>query len=307
MKKLLAIVVAALLIIITAAPAFAGGDDENRGGKEYQNRIESKEKANDKLKIMETEAPGEKIEEDEAENGQREDKGEKEEKLKEKFEEQIGDGEMNQVENQTQNQSDDGEINQVENQTQNQNDDGEMNQVENQTQNQSDGTQLAIEERLRELKSELKDVYKDKEQRKQILKQIKELKKLIKDDAAGVFVNGKELKSDLPPVIKGGRVLIPVRAVVNALGAQVQWDEQNQIVTIIKDGRTVTLELGSKIAVVDGQEIPLDVPAGVENGRTIVPLRFIAQAFNSTVEWDEETGTVIIEEPEQEQQIESVQ
>jgi hypothetical protein len=283
MKKLLAVVVAALLIIITAAPAFAGGDDENRGGKEYRNRIESKEKANDKLKVMETQTPGEKIEEDEAENGQREDKGEKEEKLKEKFEEQIGDGEMNQVENQTQNQ----------------NDEGEMNQVENQTQNQGDGTQLAIEERLRELKSELKDIYKDKEQRKQILKQIKELKKLIKDDAAGVFVNGKELKSDLPPVIKGGRVLIPVRAVVNALGAQVQWDEQNQIVTIIKDGRTVTLELGSKIAIVDGQEIPLDVPAGVENGRTIVPLRFIAQAFNSTVEWDDETGTVIIEEPEQ--------
>ncbi|WP_422447990.1 stalk domain-containing protein [Thermoanaerobacterium sp. DL9XJH110] len=291
MKKLLAVVVAALLIIITAAPAFAGGNGENHGGKEYRNRIESKEKANDKLKVMETQAPGEKIEEDEAENGQREDKGEKEVKLKEKLEEQIGDGEMNQVENQTQNQ----------------NDEGEMNQVENQTQNQGDGTQLAIEERLRELKSELKDVYKDKEQRKQILKQIKELKKLIKDDAAGVFVNGKELKSDLPPVIKGGRVLIPVRAVVNALGAQVQWDEQNQIVTIIKDGRTVTLELGSKIAVVDGQEIPLDVPAGVENGRTIVPLRFIAQAFNSTVEWDEETGTVIIEEPEQDQQIESVQ
>lgn len=173
------------------------------------------------------------------------------------------------------------------------------NEIENKTQNQGDESELQIEERLQELKSEFKNSLKDKEKRKEILKQIRELKKQQNDNTTGVFVNGEELKFDTPPVIKEGRVLIPVRAVVNALGAEVKWDQETKTVTITKDGKTITLQLESKTAIVDGQEVELDVPAGIQNGRTIVPLRFIMQAFNSNVEWDGENNTVIIDDSEQ--------
>lgn len=173
------------------------------------------------------------------------------------------------------------------------------NEIENKTQNQGDESELQIEEKLQELKSEFKNSLKDKEKRKEILKQIRELKKQQNDNTTGVFVNGEELKFDTPPVIKEGRVLIPVRAVVNALGAEVKWDQETKTVTITKDGKTVILQLESKTAIVDGQEVKLDVPAGIQNGRTIVPLRFIMQAFNSNVEWDGENNTVIIDDNEQ--------
>lgn len=173
------------------------------------------------------------------------------------------------------------------------------NEIENRTANQGDESNLQIEEKLRELKSDFKNSFRDKEKRKEILKQIYELKKQQNNNTISVFVNGDELKFDVPPVIKEGRVLIPVKAVVSALGAEVKWDPETKTVTITKDGKTITLQLESKTAIVDGQEVELDVPAGIQNNRTVVPLGFIMQAFNSNVEWDGEDNTVIIDDSEQ--------
>ncbi|HHW41593.1 MAG TPA: hypothetical protein GXX19_10680 [Syntrophomonadaceae bacterium] len=117
-----------------------------------------------------------------------------------------------------------------------------------------------------------------------------------KSNATGikVFVKGKQLTFDVPPVIKDGRTLVPVRAVTEGMGATVSWDEATRTVTIVKDNVTVILKIGSKTVNVNGQEKLLDVPAQLQNSRTFVPLRLIGEAFNYNVQWDPNSQKVVV-------------
>lgn len=115
-----------------------------------------------------------------------------------------------------------------------------------------------------------------------------------------VFVKGKMPEFDVPPVIKDGRTLVPVRAISNALGAEVDWDPVDRIVTITKDDKTITLQIDSYDVYVNGVPIRLDVPATIIDGRTMVPGRFVSEAFNAIVHWIGEYQTVVINTPEEE-------
>ena len=88
--------------------------------------------------------------------------------------------------------------------------------------------------------------------------------------------------------------LIPVRAVRELLGAEVKWNGKTQAVTITKDGRKVILFINSDSALVDGEDVMLDMPAMLKNDRTMVPLRFIMETFDVGVDWEGETRTVEI-------------
>ncbi|MBA1333696.1 MAG: N-acetylmuramoyl-L-alanine amidase [Firmicutes bacterium] len=114
-------------------------------------------------------------------------------------------------------------------------------------------------------------------------------------------------KFDTPPVIKGSRTLIPVRAIVQAFGAGVAWDQETQTVTISKDDKEIVLTLGSSTIYVNGEEYEIDAPAELINNRTFVPLRFLIHNFGLKVKWDEDTQTIEIddgEEVEQEEELE---
>jgi hypothetical protein len=101
-----------------------------------------------------------------------------------------------------------------------------------------------------------------------------------------VFVNGYQPTLDVPPVIRDGNTLVPVRGVFEALNAEVSWDEAKQEVTIVKDELTIVLPVNQNTALKNGEEIALDVPAQILNGRTMVPVRFIAETLGAKVEWD---------------------
>lgn len=155
------------------------------------------------------------------------------------------------------------------------------------------------------LKEQLKKVHKDKQARKDIIKELVESRKQQNDDTIPVFINGEEMKSDVPPVIKYNRILIPVRAVTNSLGAEVMWNESTATATITKtvygstyQASTITIELklDSKIAIVNGEEVELDTEAETMSNRMLVPLRFIAETFKNYVEWDEDNNCAIIED-----------
>ena len=109
-----------------------------------------------------------------------------------------------------------------------------------------------------------------------------------------VQVNGEDLESDLPPVLRQGRILIPVRAVSNALDADVAWDPDTRTITITKGDIVVELEVDKVIFTVNGEERELDVPAQILSNRTFVPMRFITMALNEDIEWDAATGTAFI-------------
>lgn len=112
-----------------------------------------------------------------------------------------------------------------------------------------------------------------------------------------LMIQGKPFQSELPPVIKAGRTLIPVGAVVKGLGAEdVLWDAEDETVTIIKGGITIVLEIGdNKYTVIkDGEEevLEMDTAAEILGNRTFVPLKFIAVALGEEVDWDPETGII---------------
>lgn len=101
-----------------------------------------------------------------------------------------------------------------------------------------------------------------------------------------VNINGSPLQMDVPPTIIEGRTLVPLRAIFEALGAQVQWDAASQSITATKGNININLTIGSITATNNGTQITLDVPPQIIDGRTLVPARFVGEALGTQVQWD---------------------
>ncbi|MEW6182130.1 MAG: stalk domain-containing protein [Bacillota bacterium] len=112
--------------------------------------------------------------------------------------------------------------------------------------------------------------------------------------APSVVVDDMTLILDQPPVIEQGRVLVPLRAVATALGAETQWDGAARTVTITKAQTTVAVTIGITAAYTGGTRVELDVPPKIVNGRTLVPFRFVSEALGADVNWDGDTQTVTV-------------
>ena len=111
-----------------------------------------------------------------------------------------------------------------------------------------------------------------------------------------VIVNGTALTFDQPPVVVDGRTLVPLRAIFEALGAEVKWEQSTQTVTAVRGDATITMQIGSNILKRNRENIELDVPAQIIGGRTLVPARAVAESFGAEVLWDASTRTVTITE-----------
>lgn len=116
----------------------------------------------------------------------------------------------------------------------------------------------------------------------------------LQEDAIPVILNGVELACDQPPVIVGGRTLVPLRAIFEGLGASVYWDGATRTVTSTLDGTTVVMTVDSAVMYKNGQAVTLDVPAQIVNDRTMVPVRAVGEAFGADVRWDDATRTVYV-------------
>lgn len=111
-----------------------------------------------------------------------------------------------------------------------------------------------------------------------------------------VLVNGQPLQSDVRPFINAdGRTMLPVRAIAEALGADVQWDEATQTATLTLGGKTVKVTIGQNILLVDGKPFSMDTAAAIKDGRTLMPVRAVGEALGSQIGWDDKTSTVTIE------------
>lgn len=110
--------------------------------------------------------------------------------------------------------------------------------------------------------------------------------------APTVELNGKPLAFE--PTIENGRTLVPLRAIFEAVGATVDWDQDTQTATANKGSTKVLLSISSNIAEINGQPKILDVPAKIVNGRILAPLRFVGEAFGGIVEWSPEAELISI-------------
>ena len=108
------------------------------------------------------------------------------------------------------------------------------------------------------------------------------------------YVNGVAKALDAAPIIRQSRTMLPVRFVAESLGATVAWDGATSTATLTSGTTEIKITIGATTAIVNGEEKPLDAPAFIENSRTYLPVRFVAEALGATVNWDGATSTATI-------------
>ncbi len=164
-----------------------------------------------------------------------------------------------------------------------------------------DAAKQEMQAKKDEIKAAIKASYTADELQKltEVGKEItKKNKKLTVLPVESIIVKGVNVKFDTPPVIKDGRTLIPVKALSQAFGADVQWIAAERKVIITKGDKKIVLTLDSNKIYVNGVEQVIDVPAMSINSRTVVPLSFILNQLGLKVNWNPNSRDIEIEDPD---------
>ncbi len=99
---------------------------------------------------------------------------------------------------------------------------------------------------------------------------------------------------DTKPIIVDGRTLLPVRAVIENLGGNVNWNNDTKEVNITYNENEIVLTINSTQALLNGKVQTLDTAPVIINSRTMLPIRFIAESLGFNIEWNENNKTIII-------------
>lgn len=121
-----------------------------------------------------------------------------------------------------------------------------------------------------------------------------------------VKINGKDVAfPDAKPLLitSESRTITPVRFIVEQLGAAVDWDQENQMVTINLNDKEIKFVINHNYATVNGEKITFDSSAKLINNRAYVPIRFITEALGYYVDWDKNNQTVVLEKNDAEGKI----
>ncbi|CAM2807788.1 stalk domain-containing protein [Paenibacillus sediminis] len=110
-----------------------------------------------------------------------------------------------------------------------------------------------------------------------------------------VVIDGKVQSFDKQPVTISGSVLVPMRSIFQALGASVNWNNKTRSIIANKGDTKVELTIDSARAKKNGNSLVLTSPPKIVSGATMVPLRFVGESLDCTVEWDGQTRTVYID------------
>lgn len=121
------------------------------------------------------------------------------------------------------------------------------------------------------------------------------------DGEIKIYLNNNRLTFDQPPINQDGNLLVPIRAIAEAMGKSVLWSDKYNVAfidntdnaLIIPIGET-TLYLGNEQAYSTWGQKKTNVPSQVINGRTLVPVRQFAEALGATVDWNNEQQTAYI-------------
>ncbi|MDP4182194.1 MAG: stalk domain-containing protein [Bacillota bacterium] len=103
---------------------------------------------------------------------------------------------------------------------------------------------------------------------------------------AKISVLGNLLSLDTPLALKNGRLLVPVRALCEAIGCNVSWDDKTKTASIIKGDNKIMAKIGDKTIKTKSNDIKIDVAAVLVKGRTLLPLRAISEALGVSIDWD---------------------
>jgi hypothetical protein len=114
-----------------------------------------------------------------------------------------------------------------------------------------------------------------------------------------MLAGSQTVQLEAAPYIKGGRTMLPLRAISEAFGGDIVWDPVDRKVTVKLGGHTVLLWIGKSQADVDGKKTPIDaantaIVPEIVAGRTFVPLRFVAESTGLDVIWNADARSVTI-------------
>lgn len=116
-----------------------------------------------------------------------------------------------------------------------------------------------------------------------------------------IMLDGYPLPFPVPPAVTGGTTMVPFRAISEALGITVLWNQQARQITATKqteDGvKKIVLTVGSRKAIVNGAEVQLAAAPAANSGSVLIPLSFFSQQFGAQVSWNQATRTVTIQSP----------
>ncbi len=120
---------------------------------------------------------------------------------------------------------------------------------------------------------------------------------ILQVESKNVIVDGMVYTTDAAPIMVNNRVMVPIRTVTEAFNGKAEWNETAQRVTLCFDDRAITMTIGSTRACVETtmeKDVELDVAPLIRDGRTYVPIRFVAEALDAQVQWSGEEKTILI-------------
>lgn len=122
----------------------------------------------------------------------------------------------------------------------------------------------------------------------------------LADDDIKVIINDQVIEFDVPPQIIEERTMVPMRKIFETLGAKVEWVPEDRLILASGGTKIIAMEIDSysfsMTDLISGKTdiIELDVPPQIVSERTLVPVRAVSEALDKTVDWDEQTKSVII-------------
>jgi len=109
-----------------------------------------------------------------------------------------------------------------------------------------------------------------------------------------VLVDGQQVRFDVAPRVDEGIALAPFRSLVEKAGGKIEWLHATHTARAGIDGHTIEIKIGGATARVDGHNLVLEKAAGIDKGRTIVPLSFLHDALGMDVQYDKATGNMVL-------------
>ena len=113
---------------------------------------------------------------------------------------------------------------------------------------------------------------------------------------ANVTLDGNRIDTENLARVINGRTMIPVRCLAEQMGADVSYDTSLKAARIVRAGVEIIMPIGSKTCTVNGKPFAMDVAPYIENGRTMIPARYVSELFGQSIQWVAETRTAAVTE-----------
>jgi hypothetical protein len=114
-------------------------------------------------------------------------------------------------------------------------------------------------------------------------------------DDITIILNGKTLNFDVNPYINSdNKTIVELRSISEALGSNISWNNDTKTIKISKDDTILELSIDKKDYAINGESMTMDTVPTIISGRTMVPVRFIAEVFEQTIQWDSSSNIVKI-------------